>query len=387
MPKVSVILTSFNHAKYLREAIDSVLNQSFTDFELIIWDDASTDDSWKIIQSYSDPRIKSFRNDEQRRGVYGINKAISEVALGEYIAIHHSDDVWVLDKLSKQVEFLDAHADIGAVFTNALVVDEDGRPFNDEKHFYFRVFNQHNKSRFEWLRHFFIQGNALCHPSILIRKVCYENCGLYRIGLAQLGDFDMWIRLCLKYEIHVLPEKLVRFRVRDKAANASGDRPETRSRGVFEFYLLLSNYLKIDRFEDLILIFQEARKYYDNENPCVRYAVAMTMLELRPFRLVVQFSLQVLFGLLNDTAKNYPSSFSSTNFIKMTAELDPMQELNLERLNQAVAERDQHISILNQTVAQFHERLAEADGLRDQLNSLKTSFSWKITAPFRMLWR
>lgn len=103
MSKVSIILTSFNHAKYLREAIESALNQTFSDFELIIWDDASTDDSWEIIQSYSDPRIKSFRNDVRRRGIYGINRAISEVAEGEYIAIHHSDDVWELNKLALRI--------------------------------------------------------------------------------------------------------------------------------------------------------------------------------------------------------------------------------------------------------------------------------------------
>ena len=92
MPKISVILTSFNHAKYLREAIESTLNQTFTDFELIIWDDASCDNSWEVINEYNDPRIKRFRNDIQRRGGWGMNKAITEIASGKYIAIHHSDD-------------------------------------------------------------------------------------------------------------------------------------------------------------------------------------------------------------------------------------------------------------------------------------------------------
>ncbi|MDP4679629.1 MAG: glycosyltransferase, partial [Cyclobacteriaceae bacterium] len=136
--KISVILTSFNHAKYLREAIDSTLAQTFTDFELIIWDDASTDNSWKIIQSYSDPRIKVFRNERQRRGVYGINRAITEIAEGEYIAIHHSDDVWEPEKLQKQVDFLNKNQDMGAVFTNAHIIGEESEPFVDESHFYYK---------------------------------------------------------------------------------------------------------------------------------------------------------------------------------------------------------------------------------------------------------
>ena len=110
-PLVSVILTSFNHEKYLREAIDSVLNQTFTDFELIIWDDASSDNSWDVINEYTDHRIKAFRNEARKRAIWGINKAISEVAIGKYIAIHHSDDAWETEKLGKQVAFLEAHAE------------------------------------------------------------------------------------------------------------------------------------------------------------------------------------------------------------------------------------------------------------------------------------
>ena len=103
--RVSVILTSYNHAKYLKEAIESVLNQTFSDFELIIWDDASTDESWQVITSYPDGRIQSFRNEVQKRAAFGVNKAISEIAAGEYIAIHHSDDIWEPQKLEKQVAF------------------------------------------------------------------------------------------------------------------------------------------------------------------------------------------------------------------------------------------------------------------------------------------
>ena len=85
-PKVSIVLTSFNHEKYLSESIDSVLAQTYTNFELIIWDDASADQSWSIISCYSDPRIKAFCNEKNKGPVYGINKAITEVATGEYIA-------------------------------------------------------------------------------------------------------------------------------------------------------------------------------------------------------------------------------------------------------------------------------------------------------------
>ena len=437
MPKVSVILTSFNHEKYLREAIDSVLMQTFADFELIIWDDASSDDSWYIINSYTDTRIKAYRNDEIRRGIYGINKAIIEVALGEYIAIHHSDDVWEAEKLEKQLEYLDGHPEIGAVFTNTLAIGESGDPLNDPGHFYSSIFDQPNRTRHQWLNYFFYHGCALCHPSILIRKRCYEDCELYRYGLAQLGDFDMWMRLCLKYEIHVLPEKLVCFRVRANEANTSGSRPETRIRGMTEFYNLLKNYLKIETFEEMAAIFPEAKKYYRTDGFEPHFVLAMVALGNNSLHWAKLFGIDLLFDLLSDIkkAKKIKSlySFDYRDLIVLTAShdvfsLEAVANLNqaiaerdgqLVSLNQAVAERDGQLASLNQAVAErdgqlvsLNQAVAERDGQLANLNKVVTewdrqlaslnqvvaerdrqlaailsSLSWRITKPLRFLGR
>ena len=350
MPKASVILTSFNHEKYLREAIDSTLNQTFTDFELIIWDDASSDGSWNIINSYSDSRIKAFRNEETKRGIYGINKAISEVATGEFIAIHHSDDVWELDKLEKQVSFLEKHSETGAVFTNALAISEDTSLLDDESHFYFKIFDQPNRTRHEWLNHFFNHGNALCHPSVLIRKSCYEDCGLYRSGLAQVGDFDMWIRLCLKYEIHVLPEKLIRFRVRDNEKNASGNRPETRIRGQYEMYKLLQNYRQLKNFDDLVKVFPTAEKFFRKNKTDMDFTLAMIVLEEKPFTFTALFGLELLFEAISDSkrAKKIKRAydFDYKNFIALTGKLDVFSREELSNASLTIIKRDSYISEL-----------------------------------------
>jgi glycosyltransferase involved in cell wall biosynthesis len=346
MPKVSVILTSFNHEKYIQETIDSSLNQTFTDFELIIWDDASSDNSWDLINQYSNPRIKAFRNEERKRGIWGINKAISEVATGEYIAIHHSDDVWEPDKLEKQVAFLDANSEIGAVFTNALAITEHSSPLTDEKHPYYNIFDQPNRTRHEWLRFFFSRGNALCHPSVLIRKSCYEDCGLYRFGLAQVGDFDMWIRLCLRHEIYVLPERLVRFRVRDNEANSSGSRPGTRIRSAYELYKLLDNYKKIASFEDLVKIFPSAEKYYRNEEPDLCFVLAMIALEETPFPFIQLFCQDLLLEAISDPRRSANIKrlydFDYQSFIALTARHDVF---SLEENKLLVAQRDEAQSL------------------------------------------
>lgn len=361
MPKVSVILTSFNHEKFIREAIDSVLDQTVTDFELIIWDDASSDKSWEIICGYTDSRVKAIRNEQSRRGIYGINKAISEMAVGEYIAIHHSDDVWAPDKLEKQIAYLDTHSEIGAVFTNALAVAENGSPLPDGNHHYSNIFNQPNRTRHEWLRFFFNRGNALCHPSVLIRKTCYEDCGLYRYGFAQLGDFDMWIRLCLKYEIHILPEKLVRFRVRDNEANSSGSRPESRIRTAYEFYKLLPHYRALTCFEDLVKVFPAAEKYRRNEETDMDFALGMAVLEQRSYPFTQLFGQDLLFDVISDPKR--------AENIKRIYRFDYKRFIALTGANDVFS-----IEVPIETNAEL-------------INQIYASSSWRITRPLRFLGR
>jgi glycosyltransferase involved in cell wall biosynthesis len=372
MPKVSVILTSFNHAAYVGEAIDSVLRQSFTDFELIIWDDASSDESWSVISAYSDPRIRSFRNDEPRRAIFGVNKAISEIATGQYVAIHHSDDVWEPDKLRKQVDFLERHPDIGAVFSDALAIDEEGKPFPDPDHFYSNVFRQRNRSREEWLRHFFFHGNALCHPSVLIRRRCYKDCGLYRYGFAQVGDCDMWIRLCFKHEIHVLPQKLVRFRVSRADRNTSASRPDTRRRWITESYRMLGNYRRIRTYGEMLAIFPEAKQYYRKGGFEPDFVLAMIALGDHPFHFTKLFGIELLFDLVSDEAKakrvKALYGFDYQSLIAITAKHDVFSHEYAAELAKSVTELNERIGELGQVVAaresdvhHMHEAVAERD--------------------------
>jgi glycosyltransferase involved in cell wall biosynthesis len=369
MPKVSVILTSYNHDKYINEAIDSVLKQTFTDFELIIWDDASIDHSWYLINQYTDSRIKAFRNDVNQGPVFGVNKIISEIATGDFIAMHHSDDVWEAHKLQQQVDFLETHSEIGAIFSNALAINQEGLPLVDEQHFYAHIFDKTNRTRYEWLRFFFSEGNALCHPSLLIRKQCYQDCGLYRSMLAQVPDFDMWIRLCLKYEIYVLPEKLVRFRVRDNEANTSGNRPETRIRGLYEYYKLLNNYQTISSLDELIKIFPSAQKYYRTEATDSNFVLAMVALEEKPFPFTELFGQEVLFEAISDTNRaahlKQVYNFDYHSFIELTAKHDVFsrEEIaniwqDMATLNNRIAERETAIATLNKVVAQREDTLA-----------------------------
>jgi GT2 family glycosyltransferase len=385
-PKVSIFLTSFNHAKYLRESIDSVLHQTFSDYDLIIMDDASSDESWAIINSYSDPRIKAFRNNTNQLGEFP--EVFPQAAASGYIAIHHSDDIWEQDKLKKQVSYLDEHPDIGAVFTNALIIGEQGEPFEDKNHFYYGIFSQPNRSRHEWLNFFFYHGNALCHPSVLIRKVCYEECGSYRSGLFQLPDFDMWIRLCLKYEIFILPEKLVRFRVRGDEQNVSGNQPEKRIRGMYEFYKTLENFKAIERFDDLVKIFPSAEKYNRKTETDVHFVLAMVALEEKSSILMQLLGLDILFDVISDPVRSANIrrlyNFDHMNFIDLTAKYDIFSREKIPNLNQIIAELREDNYRRGEWALGLDRQLKEE---QTRISQITSSNSWKITFPLRELGR
>ena len=194
--KVSVVLTSYNHERFIKRSIDSILNQTYKNFEFIIVDDCSADSSWDIICEYKKkyPQIVTIRHDFNWGGGT-VEDTVKNYATGEYIALHHSDDVWEHDKLQKQIEALQAHPECVAIFSNAVAIDDDGNEYANESGFYYNLFSVENRTRHEWLHHFFYQGNCLCHPSILIKKSVYEEDGFFRKGLRQIPDFVKWIQI------------------------------------------------------------------------------------------------------------------------------------------------------------------------------------------------
>jgi glycosyltransferase involved in cell wall biosynthesis len=254
MSKVSVLIPAYNHERYVAAAIQSVLDQRFKDFEIIIADDGSSDNTLSQIRSFSDPRITVFPH-RKNLGAVVAERTCFENSVGEYIAILNSDDMFLPDKLEKQVKFLDENPHIGAVFSYAEIIDDNGNSFSDKDHFYYKIFEQPNRDRYHWLNFFFHSMNCLCHPSVLIRRQCYTITGFYDDRFAQLPDFDFWVRLCMHYEIFIIPEKLVKFRVLQDNKNASGGSREVCIRHSLEFYQILNNFLLIKKYDDLIKIF------------------------------------------------------------------------------------------------------------------------------------
>lgn len=206
-PKVSVMFMSYNHGPYIQRAMDSVLNQTFQDFEVVLSDDCSGDNTKEVLANYTDDRI-NLHFFEENQGATINNRYIWKHCQGEYLALINSDDVWLPEHLQKSVDYLDAHEECGAVFSWADLIDEDDKIIDA----CCEVFKQPNRTQAEWVNHLFTKGNCLCHPSMVIRKEVYDEVGFYKLGFRQLPDYNMWTRMTKRFSLHILEEVLVHHR-------------------------------------------------------------------------------------------------------------------------------------------------------------------------------
>lgn len=201
MPKISVVMPVYNGEKYLREAIDSILNQTLSDFEFIIINDASTDKTEEIIKSYTDNRIKYLKN-EKNLGVAGtLNKGL-DVAKGEYIARMDADDISLPLRFEKQVKFMDKHRNIAVC---GGVMEHFGADDNKKAYTVLGIDN---------MRINFLFDSCLFHPTVMMRKSVIENEHYrYDTQFDKVEDFELWTRLVLKYGIDNINQTLLKYRI------------------------------------------------------------------------------------------------------------------------------------------------------------------------------
>lgn len=206
--KVSVCIPTYNRANYLKESIESVLNQTFQDFELIVCDNASVDNTEEIILSFKDPRIVYHRNIENI-GPFGNINLCLKLAQCEYITIFHDDDIMLPENLIQKVSFLEENPDISLVCSDVYIIDENGKIIGT--HWDKRI--DHNKlttvsSHFEKL--FFNEGSPIVFPSVMMRKVCSDSIGEFEPFAC--CDWEYWMRVSLFYNLAYLKEPLIKYR-------------------------------------------------------------------------------------------------------------------------------------------------------------------------------
>jgi glycosyltransferase involved in cell wall biosynthesis len=197
MPKVSVIIPSYNRISFLKEAIDSVLRQGFEDFELIVVDDGSTDGTAEEVPRYGG-RVKLLRNPENRGVSAARNRGLLQ-ARGKYIAFLDSDDLWVKGKLKMQVEFLDENPHYPICYTDEIWIRKGKRVNPMLKHAKYSG----------WVFEKCLPLCTISPSSAMMRKTLFSKVGLFDEALPVCEDYDLWLRVSARFPIFFINRKLI----------------------------------------------------------------------------------------------------------------------------------------------------------------------------------
>ncbi len=201
MKMVSVIMPAYNAEKYIAAAIDSILGQSYGDFEFIIINDCSTDRTEEIVLSYEDPRIVYLKNDENLGVAKTLNKGLA-AAKGKYIARMDADDISMPERLAKQVAFLEMNPNIAVMGTNVEIFNETGT-----------ICTGWSATEPEQMKVDLLYACGLAHPGVMMRAGVIRDLGGYDPEFNGLEDYELWCRVTEKHQITTLPDILLRYRI------------------------------------------------------------------------------------------------------------------------------------------------------------------------------
>jgi glycosyltransferase involved in cell wall biosynthesis len=228
-PKISIVTISYNRAGFLPEALESAIAQTFTDWELLIVDDGSTDNTREVAEGFiaKDERIRYYKNETNLKISRSRNRGL-ELARGKYVAMLDSDDIWCdPDKLSKQYEFLESHPDHALVGGGVIAIDADGKELK----------RYIDPSDDEDLRKLILIRNPFAQSSVMFPRQAIMDLGAYDVDLSGIEDYDLWMRIGIKWKFAILNEYLLKYRVHSGNISLT-DRANTMRRNI----LLVNKY-------------------------------------------------------------------------------------------------------------------------------------------------
>lgn len=206
MPRVTVLLTCYNHVAFVEEAYQSVLRQTIDDWEIIAIDDGSTDGTREWLSRHA-TRATVIEN-ESNLGTYGsLNRAL-QYANGEFVAVLNDDDVWAPEKLERQLLLADAHPEVGLVHTDGWFIDKEGeRIAGSPLGFEFPRTKTGN------VLLALMYQNKIIASAALVRRQCFEQLGAFNVEYFGSGDWEMWLRIAEAFEVGYVDEPLTFYRV------------------------------------------------------------------------------------------------------------------------------------------------------------------------------
>jgi len=198
-PLVSIIIPTYNRARLLGRAIQSILNQTYPNFEIIVVDDCSSDNTENVVRSFCDERMRYIRHEKNKGAVAARNTGI-KAARGEYIAFQDSDDEWLSEKLEKQVRaFKFGPSDLGVVYTSFWLIDSGRKTYFPSSDVKQTEGNLHQA---------LLEANFIGTSTAVVRKECFEKTGMFE-NLPRLQEWDLWLRISKHYCFKHIDEPLV----------------------------------------------------------------------------------------------------------------------------------------------------------------------------------
>lgn len=214
IPRVSVCIPTYNRARYLSECIDSILSQSFSDFELIVSDNCSADDTDAVVRSFGDHRIHYSKN-PSNMGVTANRNCCLDLARGEYLTILGDDDVYASRFLEREVDVLDRHPGVGFVHCATYEINQEG-----VRRRLVQAYSEDCVLSGEDQLRLFLCGHNVCCSTVMVRRSVQEVVGCYVPDLLS-HDWLMWIELTLRADVAYIAEPLVGMRVHRNSVSSS----------------------------------------------------------------------------------------------------------------------------------------------------------------------
>ncbi|NET83836.1 MAG: glycosyltransferase [Moorea sp. SIO1F2] len=295
MPKVSVVIPTYNAMTYLPKTIDSVFNQTYDDFEVIVVNDGSTDNTEQWISQIADPRVKLISQANQGLASAARNKGIAN-ARGDYIAFIDADDLWEPTKLEKQLSVLEENPDVGLVYTWVAYINETGKPTG-------RVFEHHAEGNV-WEK--LVEHNIVeCGSVAMVRRHCFESLGVFDQTLRAAEDWDMWLRIASRYPFAVVKEPLVRYR------QHQNNKSKKYVKRLEDFRTIIEKAFQSAPFESLHL----RNRSYGNINLCLAWKCLQS--SEQDYKMANHFRRQALM--------HYPQLRFSREYIRLSIAIALMQ--------------------------------------------------------------
>jgi len=226
MPKVSVIIPTYNCARYVPEAVESVLHQTYQDYEVIVVDDGSTDNTEKVLQKYRD-KIRYIK--QKNSGVAAARNTGIREAHGEWVAFLDADDLWLPLKLKIQMEFSDRHPDVDFIYGDASSFNSNGVLTKS-------MFSERQPHEGNVIKNL-LSENFIPILSVIARKKCFEKAGFFKEGMKYSEDYEMWLRVAKFFKFGYITEVVVSYREHEKSASQNFEKMHAAHLDILNAYL------------------------------------------------------------------------------------------------------------------------------------------------------